>query len=278
MKLMGLIDLTLILILVSYSKGQSWNISVPRYIPTTLGSNVTIGCTFTVPPKSRTESVQVYWKKPERSKFNTFDKDPNAYVFHPNDTFVLEKYRGKTKLIGNKSKGDCSLTIYNIKDNVPNIYVRVIAKGDNYSFKANFVSISVSGVPTIKMPDIHQTIPTLQTSTIFSQDTIPQRHMAIYGPIVAIVIFIVVVGIVFGIKHKRSKSLTREDSVYYANFSRENKLKREVSCKKQENITLSKEKDIDDPVYINIEAPPSQMGQNTNHTENVYGNVDYSKE
>ncbi|XP_056300836.1 uncharacterized protein LOC130213334 [Pseudoliparis swirei] len=283
MKLMGLIDLTLILILASNSKGQSWNISVTKSITATLGSNVTIECSFTVPSKQRTESVQVYWKKPERSNFNTFDNDPNAFVFHPNDTLVLEKYRGKTKLIGNKSKGDCSLKICDITDNVPNIYVRVIAKGDNYSFKANSVSISVSGVPPVKLSDIHQITPTLQTSTIFAtvgtnQETKPQRHLAIYGPVVAILIIIVVVGVVVGIKHKRSKSVTREDSGYYANFSRENQLKREVTCKKQEHIKLSEEKDIDDPVYINLEAPPGQTGQTTDHTDNVYGNVDYSKQ
>ncbi|TNN68305.1 Sialic acid-binding Ig-like lectin 12 [Liparis tanakae] len=144
MKLMGLVDLTLILILASNSKGQSWNISVTKPITATKGSNVTIKCTFTVPAAQSTPSVEVYWKKPERSKFKTFDNDRNAFVFHPNDTLVLEKYRGKTKLIGNKINGDCSLKICGITDNVQNIYVRVIAKGDNYSFRANSVSISVS--------------------------------------------------------------------------------------------------------------------------------------
>uniref|UniRef100_A0A8C2Z9L2 Ig-like domain-containing protein n=1 Tax=Cyclopterus lumpus TaxID=8103 RepID=A0A8C2Z9L2_CYCLU len=132
--------------------GQSWNISVPRYIPTTLGSNVTIGCTFTVPPKSRTESVQVYWKKPERSKFNTFDKDPNAYVFHPNDTFVLEKYRGKTKLIGNKNLAarNCSMLLDGVRNtDVGPFYFRIeMPHYTSYSYTMNPVHIDVLRKPT----------------------------------------------------------------------------------------------------------------------------------
>lgn len=104
-----------------------------------------VPCTFTYPPELYTEDVQVYWKKPGRSNFDTDDIDKNSFVFHTNDTFVLEKYRGKTKLIGNKDKGNCSLMIQGIKENEPNIYVRVIAKGDQYSFHLKFVSISLPG-------------------------------------------------------------------------------------------------------------------------------------
>lgn len=125
--------------------GQKWNINVNRSFVAKPGTNVTIPCTFTYPPEHHTESVQVYWKKFEKSKFNTFDNDQNGFVYHTNYTFVLEKYRGKTTLIGNEAEGSCSLEIRNIMENEPKIYVRVIAKGDNYSFKNDFVSISLSG-------------------------------------------------------------------------------------------------------------------------------------
>lgn len=125
--------------------GQTWDVNVTRQIRAELDSDVIVQCTFTYPPEFYTEDVQVYWKKPGRSNLNTDDIDKNSFVFHTNDTFVLEKYRGKTKLIGNKDKGNCSLMIQGIKENEPNIYVRVIAKGDQYSFYLKFVSISLSG-------------------------------------------------------------------------------------------------------------------------------------
>lgn len=125
--------------------GQTWDVNVTRQIRAELDSDVIVPCTFTYPPEFYTEDVQVYWKKPGRSNLNTDDIDKNSFVFHTNDTFVLEKYRGKTKLIGNKDKGNCSLMIQGIKENEPNIYVRVIAKGDQYSFYLKFVSISLSG-------------------------------------------------------------------------------------------------------------------------------------
>ncbi|XP_068592648.1 sialic acid-binding Ig-like lectin 10 [Cebidichthys violaceus] len=283
MKLMGLIDLTLILILASNSKGQSWHVNVSRRINATLGSNVTIPCTFTIPPEYNTQSVEVYWKKREGSDLDSSKNNRNAFVFHPNNTLVLEKYRGKTKLIGNESKGNCSLKIFDIMNNEQNIYVRVIAKGESYSFYTDSVSISVSGLGVLLVlePDIKQPIPTFQTTTIFStvgmtQEPPPQWHVVISVSVVAILIVIFVVGIVFGIKYKRSKSFTRKDSGYYANFSRANQLKSEAPCKKQEHNKPSELKDIDEPVYINIEAPPDQMDQSMDHTDNIYGNVDYS--
>lgn len=110
-----------------------------------MGSDVTINCMFDYPTKEHTDNVQVYWKKRERSTFKISDNDKNAFVFHPNDTFVLEKYRGKTTLIGNPAEKNCSLLISGITENEPNIYVRVISKVDNYSFVKDFVSISLSG-------------------------------------------------------------------------------------------------------------------------------------
>lgn len=124
--------------------GQRWTINVTRHINATLGSNVTIPCTFTYPLEHHTKNVEVYWKKPGK-KLHIKDKDPNPFVYHTNDTFVLEMYRGKTMLIGNKSNGNCSLKILNVMENEPEIYVRIAAKGQNYSFKAHSVSISVLG-------------------------------------------------------------------------------------------------------------------------------------
>lgn len=122
--------------------GQRWEVNVPRHITAVPGSNLTIPCSFTYPAKHHTEHVQLYWKLLKRSHFKTNDKDPNAFLFHPNETFVTEKYRGRTQVSGNKGNGSCSLKIWRIVDRELKTYLRVIAKGDNYSFVKELVSIS----------------------------------------------------------------------------------------------------------------------------------------
>ncbi|KAM8870072.1 uncharacterized protein AB9W97_017092 isoform 3-T3 [Spinachia spinachia] len=228
MKFISLIDFTLVLILASNSQAKSWNITVSRQINATLGSNVTIPCRFTAPPHISLKSVQ---------------------------------YRGRTRLIGDKGEGICSLKIFNITASDPNIYLRVIAKGDNYSFLLQFVSISVSG-ETLMGP---------------IEEKEPLGPVAIAVPVVAILVILFVVGIVLGIKCKRSAPFDREDSGYYVNFSRANQPQREASCQKQENSKVSEQKVIEEPVYLNIEAPPGQMDQRGNHLDNIYANMDYSK-
>ncbi|XP_070768528.1 uncharacterized protein [Enoplosus armatus] len=231
---------------------------------------------FNYTSKYPTEDVEVYWKKPVRSKFKITDNDKNAFVFHTNESFVLEKYKGKTKLTGNAAEGNCSLMILNIMENEPNIYVRVIAKSDNYSFIKNPVSISVSGAMPVTPEDItNLTITSTPLSTVGPTNVgMPwEIYVAIFLPVAALLIIIFVAGILFYIKRKRSQSLTREDSGYYANFSTasSNQARREAFCKVQDNKKLPEPKAIDEPVYINVEAPPGEM----DHTDSVYANVDY---
>ena len=130
-----------------FNTGDTWTINIPnRTIVATSGKDVTIQCNFSYPLEQHTENVQVYWKTSDlKSSFDTHDNDKQAFIFHPNDTFVLEKYRKRTTLIGNKNEQNCSLRITNVTENVQNIYVRVIGKNDNYSFVKVQVSISLSG-------------------------------------------------------------------------------------------------------------------------------------
>ncbi|XP_076594061.1 uncharacterized protein LOC143325061 [Chaetodon auriga] len=286
MKLPGLIGFSLILMLASISKGQNWDINVIRHIEATLGSDVTIPCNFTYPPKYYTNNIQVYWKKPQTSTFDTKDNDRNAFVFHTNDSFVLNEYRGKTQLIGNTAEGNCSLTIKKIQDNEPNIYVRIVAQGERYSFKKKFVSISVPGVQKVSVtPDIaNPALPTFETTTtaipftVGMTETTSIPYAAIFVPLAALLIIVFVAGIVFCIKHRRSKSFTREESGYYANFRKasSDQANREASSKKQDK-KVPEPKAIDEPVYINVEVPQDQMDQSMDHTDNIYANVGYSK-
>lgn len=108
------------------------------------GSDVNIRCQFSYPEKHHTQDVKVYWKTDGTSVCSKTDNDKKAFVFHPNQTCVLPEFRGRTKLIGNETSGDCSLQILNITMGGV-IYVRIIAKGDQYSFKKQKVSISLRG-------------------------------------------------------------------------------------------------------------------------------------
>ncbi|XP_033496970.2 uncharacterized protein LOC117266121 [Epinephelus lanceolatus] len=283
MKLPGLINLGLIFIMASNSKGEDWSVNVTRRINATLGSDVTIPCTFTYPTKFHTKDVKVWWKMNVRSPIEISDNNKHAFIFHPDDSNVIEKYRGRTKLIGNKTAGNCTLQILNVTENVPNIYLRVFGNEEKWSFSKELVSIFVSspGVPSFTFkPDITALppqLPTFITVTVSPQSA--SRYTAIFVPVAVILVILFVIGIVFYIRHKRSQSFTREESGYYANFSRasSNQAEREASCNKQENKKLPEVKAIDEPIYINTEAPLGQMDQSMNDMDNVYANVDYTK-
>lgn len=105
-----------------------------RRVHATLGSDAIVRCSFTFPAKLSTGTVHVYWKK------NT-----TTYVFHGNASKVLEMYRGKTKLIGNKDRGNCGLLIQNISQEDQGIYLRIVVNGTAYSFLNDRVNITLSG-------------------------------------------------------------------------------------------------------------------------------------
>lgn len=114
--------------------GQKWAINVMRNVYATLGSNVIIQCSFTSALALNTSNVRVFWKR-----------SVNTYVFHANEKHVLEKYRGKTKLIGKKEEGNCSLMIQDVREEDSHIYLRVNVDGKEYSFANDFVNITLSG-------------------------------------------------------------------------------------------------------------------------------------
>ncbi|XP_062254662.1 uncharacterized protein LOC133964530 [Platichthys flesus] len=278
MKLPALIYLSLILILTSFSKGQKWDINLDQRINATKGSTVIIQCTFTYPKEYHTSGVLVYWKRRERSSFNTGDNDKNQFVCHTNETFVVEKYRGNTKLIGKNDEGNCSLKIRNVTYNEPSLYVRLIAKGQNYSFVRKPVSISVSGVaPVFPSQGTNPPLFTVETTIIPMIEDNSTLYAAITVPLSVLLLFVVVVAAVCCHKKcKKSQSFTREESGYYANFSRasEDPAQRVVSCENQQSKTFSEPKNIDEPIYANTEALTDQVEED--HVQNVYGNVDYS--
>ncbi|XP_041649544.1 uncharacterized protein LOC121513691 isoform X2 [Cheilinus undulatus] len=242
MKLNGLIQLTLILILAYCAEAKkNWTISVNESITAVRGSSVTINCTFRCPSDQCNDKVSVYWKKRQRSSITISDNDKNVFILHENNSYVLEKYRGKTELVQHNSNKDCSLKINNVTEADQGLYVRLITKTEKFSFYGNAVSVFViDRNDTLVVP----TDDTLKTSS--------SMYIAIFVPIALIVIIAVIAGIFFYIKHRRTQPFTREESGYYANFSRasSNDPKSDASCKK--NDKLPEVNDIDDPVYINV--------------------------
>lgn len=264
-----LIELSLILFLTFISKGHTWNITVDRHYNVTSGSDVNIKCTFSYPQQKPGENVQVFWKKSSIKKIVTMDKDKNPFIFHPNDAYIIDKYRGRTELIGKANEGDCTLKIRNITENEPEIYLRIRTVKDNFSFVNDFVSISVSGVAPVSIDP--EFVPN-QNEQLTNKTAM---YIAIFVSLAAVLIIIVATGAVCCIKRR---SLTRRESSYYVNFKvSSSPAKREPSVKNQDNKELPEQKVIDDPVYINLEVHPGQMDQSEAPADNIYANVDYTK-
>lgn len=120
-----------------------WTITVEqRRFETTRGTDLKIPCTFTHP--SGQQNVQIYWKTNGTSECSKKDNDKQAFVYHYNPSCVLPNYQHKTSLIGDITKGNCSLEIRNIQQS-DIIYVRVSTDEDKYSFKNNYVTIQLHG-------------------------------------------------------------------------------------------------------------------------------------
>lgn len=124
-----------------------WKIKAERKITAQPGSTVTIQCNFSYPKEMTTNNVTVFWKMSsvdDKSNCSNGDKDRKAFVFNPNNDCVLKKYRGKTKLIGDPNKGNCSLQITNITNIEQAIYVRIDVQEEKYSFIEEPVNVSFS--------------------------------------------------------------------------------------------------------------------------------------
>ncbi|KAM3614458.1 uncharacterized protein V6R79_014777 [Siganus canaliculatus] len=291
MKLPGLTVTSLLLILASCSKDEEWTISFPHQrFSVARDQSVIIPCSFTHPPAQHTDKVQVYWKQLGKEKIVIDDNDKNAFIYHHNETFVLEKFRGRTKLLGNPAKGNCTLMIQRVTEPIKNIYVRVIGNSDQYSFQMKLVSIDLAGVPgassetpptfideVFEISTMEPTTQNKSSSSSFSSSS--STYMAIFVPVTALVVIIFVAGVVFCIRRKRAKSCIREDSGYYVNVSRtpSNQAQRDASGSKQDNKKQSEPKVIDEPVYINMQVPQHEMDQRLDHTDSVYANIDYTK-
>ncbi|XP_061675868.1 sialoadhesin-like isoform X2 [Syngnathoides biaculeatus] len=282
-RLRPLTELALILILASHSKGETWGLKVDRRITAEKGKSVIVPCTFSYPPEHHADDLQLFWKLPKRSAFNTYDNDQNAFFYHPNHTFVVKKYQGKTTMSGNGNDRNCTLGISSLLDDQLVIYFRIVGK-EKYSFWDQRVTISARGqdaATVLVHPDaILPTTPTpVDPQNLMNRKRLQTIYTAVFVPLAAVVILLAA-GLLVWKKHARSQSLMREGSGYYANFSRG--LPKQATRKEneQDNKSLPAGKVVEEPIYINVQAA-SQMGadmaRGERHKENIYENVVHAK-
>lgn len=260
------------------SSDVGWDVHVRHNYQKPPGSNLRILCNFTYPKEYRTKDVRVYWKKPGRSVCSKDDMDKEAFIFHTNSTCVHDHYKGRTRLTGDPARGDCTLLIMNVTETEPKIYLRVSVMNENFSFTDNSVSISVLGGAAVTS-DPEARYPTgLPLPTIEPKEDQKVKLVPVAIVVPVVVVVLLVAGILFTVRRKRSMSFTREESGYYANFSRASAdaTQRTLKDMKAEQ-TLSPPKAIDEPVYVNLEAPQTETLQAPDQPNHIYGNVDYTK-
>ncbi|XP_041845189.1 uncharacterized protein LOC121642484 [Melanotaenia boesemani] len=272
-----LTGLSVILLLPSYSIAKPWEVHVEKNISTRRGSPVTIDCKFEYPPEQKTNNVTIYWKTEGSSSCSTTSNDNNAFIFHPDETCVISQYKGKTKLIGDKTKGNCSLQIQKLMDTSLKIYLRVVGFNDCFSFREDPIYISENGVdPVTDKPDLQAIMTTLEPMSSPTTNGTFSLYLVIFIPLAALLI-IALTGVTVYAKHKRSQTFTREESGYYMNFSRaSSNLPKSETCNTLD-VQHPEPKIIDEPVYINAQESTTPTSQSMDHTDNVYANVDYLK-
>lgn len=289
---------------ISALNNEGWTADVKRRIDESFDTNVVIPCRFSYPPKYRSNDVQVFWKKDVTKKKSRDREARNPFIFHPDPSKVMESYRGRTALVGNVNDGNCSLQINKTRNDESDLYLRVHV-GENYSFYNSLVSISVTGAKAVGAVTLPagtrpETIPpavteinpfpdaTHQTTSaylakMFSESATTQRpatklHLLISVPIAAALIAGIASVTVFVLcrKYGRSRSIERDSSGYYANFSRTtmNQTKNELPGLTQGVTEERRVKVIDDePVYNNIQSLSYQHSGPMGTEESIYANV-----
>ncbi|XP_049587298.1 myelin-associated glycoprotein [Syngnathus scovelli] len=277
--LQPLIEFTVIvLFLAAHSKGETWGLQVNRTVTAVMGQSVTIPCTFSYPPYQHTRNIRLFWKLTEKSTFNTYDRDRYAFIYHPNSTFVVERYQGKTSLLGKKSDKSCTLRIQKLMESPLVIFLRIIAKNDSYSFYKQRVLIVASDAASVTLNpgiiSITSAFPDGQQSLI-NRDKWQTIYVYIFVPLVAVGI-ILAAGFLVWKKHKRSQSFLRAGSGHYANFSRAspNPPTRKENRNIQDNKNLPDGNVVEEPVYVNVQRAACQMDERGGD-HSIYENVAY---
>ncbi|CAN9514363.1 unnamed protein product [Ophioblennius macclurei] len=118
---------------------SSWSVQVPSTVQGLLGSCVVIPCTFNYPdPGKKVTEITGIWTD-----------STGKSVYHPVRSKVLDQYRDRTTLVGDVRRKNCSLKIDPLRanDSGPFVFRVEIADFDQYSYRANKVSVSIISEP-----------------------------------------------------------------------------------------------------------------------------------
>ncbi|MFT7800650.1 sialic acid-binding Ig-like lectin 6 [Arapaima gigas] len=116
-----------------------WAVEVPEAVDALRGSCLVIPCKFMCPD---------FWIPSNTTVGLWLELSDASFVYHPNASKVAGKYKGRTQLVGDLKKGNCSLKIRHIQnnDNGP-FYFRVQMTRYNFSFAKSKVHVRVIDVP-----------------------------------------------------------------------------------------------------------------------------------
>ncbi|CAB1333907.1 unnamed protein product [Coregonus sp. 'balchen'] len=252
------IEMMLILSQASGASGVDWKANYPKVVFTNMEDDVTIPCNVTYPTSPSKKPIQAYWKRLGPTELNITDNDKNEFLYHPNNTFVIKSFQTRTMLIGNVSKGNCSLEIKRIQNgDMGPFYFRIATGANNFSFIKELVYINISGTSgTIP------TIPKDKSNTVVA------------------VLLVSVLGSVWFFKYRKRCVITKQESGYYANFTMTTpttKPERVKTTKKKDDAQVPPPKVIDEPVYGNVQYPNDPM-DGMDQMDSVYANVDDIKQ
>ncbi|XP_041726793.2 uncharacterized protein LOC121556973 [Coregonus clupeaformis] len=283
------IEMMLILSQASGASGVDWKANYPKVVFTNMEDDVTIPCNVTYPTSPSKKPIQAYWKRLGPTELNITDNDKNEFLYHPNNTFVIKSFQTRTMLIGNVSKGNCSLEIKRIQNgDMGPFYFRIATGANNFSFIKELVYINISGtsgtIPTIPKDksntgDSTTTVPL--TTELREEGLSMTISIAIAVPVVAVLLVSVLGSVWFFKYRKRSRCvITKQESGYYANFTMTTpttKPERVKTTKKKDDAQVPPPKVIDEPVYGNVQYPNDPM-DGMDQMDSVYANVDDVKQ
>ncbi|KAG9334863.1 hypothetical protein JZ751_006340 [Albula glossodonta] len=120
---------------------STWTAEVPGTVPALLGSCVVVPCKFSYP-----EDVKV----PSSGMMGMWHTDSfSEFIYHKDSSKVIEKFTGRTQLIGDVTNKNCSLRINHLqKGDTGPFAFRIVIEGPNkYSYFKSMVTLDVQDSP-----------------------------------------------------------------------------------------------------------------------------------
>ncbi|XP_013907043.1 PREDICTED: myelin-associated glycoprotein-like [Thamnophis sirtalis] len=135
------LPLTFLLVLFDSPISAAWSSILPNSIQALKGSCVVIPCSFTVPDSWDSQDISVAWYQ---YHFWNYPKIYNSKTLID----VLPAYQGRTEVVGNLQKGNCTLSINPVEmEDAMKYYVWINPDLVNHPFYDVTVKVDVTDVP-----------------------------------------------------------------------------------------------------------------------------------